>query len=177
MVRNLLGNRRSSKCGPMARRRSPQVRSFTAQLEILEDRTLLTAAPLGQEFYLPPQHHAFNYDGYLTGPSTQSPVTIAETYLRSHAADFGLLPSARDRYLIATNYMTQPTGATTLTFEQTFNGLPVEYADFDITVAANGQLLSVGGGFVPGLGQKAGQAAAVPALDATDSVAWAANGL
>ena len=66
--------------------------------EALEERRLLTTSGdststtgstntpielVDVEPYVPAQRSLFNYDGYLTGPSNQSPVAIAEAYLRT----------------------------------------------------------------------------------------------
>ncbi len=121
---------------------------FQRGFEPLEDRTLLTAS------YQPPQQFLFAQDGYLTGPSNASPIAIAENYLRNSASQLGILVSDIDNYIVTRNYVTQTTGATTLTFQQSFGGLPVFNANYNMTVAADGRLLAVGGGFVPGLSQK-----------------------
>lgn len=104
--------------------------------------------------YQPPTQFLMNTQGYLTGPSNDSPIAIAESYLRANAQQLGILSSDIDNYIVTTNYKTQTTGATTLTFQQSFGGLPVFNSNFNITVAADGRLLAVGGGFVPGLSQK-----------------------
>src|SRR6478736_9229742 len=128
------------------RRRLSQHFSF----ERLECRTLLSADP-NFATYLPQQHNLFNYGGYLTGPSSDAPITIADNYLRVHRADLGLVAGDLDNYLITTDYTTASTGITTLTFEQSLHGLAVANANFNITVLPDGRLLEVTGGFVPGL--------------------------
>ncbi len=147
-------------------------------LEFLEKRELL-AADLAANLlpYLPQQHNLFDYGGYLTDSSTQSPVTVAENYIRSHASDLGILPADLDNYIITTNYVTKTTGATTLTFEQSFDGLPVDNADFNITVTADGRLVEVAGGFVPDLSQHATGQPPAPVLSAEQAVAAAERGV
>jgi extracellular elastinolytic metalloproteinase len=122
--------------------------NFRRVFESLEDRTLLTAS------YQPPQHFLVNYDGYLTGPSAAPPLQIAQDYLRSSANDLGILASDLNNALVTTNYVTASTGATTLTLQQSLNGLPVFNAYYNVTVTSDGRVLSAGGGFVPGLSQK-----------------------
>ncbi len=147
------------------------LRATWLRLEYLEDRRLLHAGGLDDvPSYLPPQHQLFDYDGYLTAPSQAPPISIAENYLRSHVSDLGLLPSDLDNYVVTTNYVTETTGATTLTFQQSLHGLEVVNANFNMTVSASGQLLNVGGGFVRGLGQRASQPLATPALSAQQAV-------
>jgi len=138
-------------------------------LEALEDRALLSITP-----YLPQQHNLMTMGGYLTGPSTAAPVTIAENYLRSHATSMGLVSADFDEYLVTTNYVTQMTGATTLTFAQMYNGLQVFNSNFNITVAADGRLLSIGGGWVPGLSARPEQTPA-PSMTSNEAIVAAAN--
>ena len=88
---------------------------------MLEVRTLLTVTP-----YLPAQYNLFVSGGYLTAPSNATPVAIADSYLRSHASQMGLVAADFDHYAITTNYITKETGATTLTFEQTFHDDRIE---------------------------------------------------
>ena len=161
------------------------------RLETLEDRNLLSITPGnptptpgpdpeaadGSVVHLPAQFKLFDYQGYLSAPSTQSPITIAEQYIRSNAASLGIQASDLNNYIVTTNYVTKETGATTLTFQQSLNGLPVQNANFNITVAANGQLLSVMGGFISGLSTRAGQISAVPAMNSTNALVAASNSL
>ena len=155
------------------------------RLETLEQRNLLaitpgpdpSPTPPEEMAHLPAQHDQFDYNGFLTAPSAQAPVTIAEQYLRSHAADLGITPSDVNNYLVTTNYVTQVTGATTLTFAQSLHGLAVANANYNITVMPNGQLLSVMGGFVPGLTARANQISTVPGMSAQNALAAASNAL
>src|SRR5262249_37799443 len=98
-----------------------------------------------------------------------------ENYLRSHTAELGISNSDIDHYLITTNYVTQTTGATTLTFNQTLHGLPVFRATYNMTVARDGRLLEVAGGFVPGLGAQQSQPAPQPTLSSQQAIVSAAQ--
>ncbi len=143
-------------------------------VESLESRALLTATSLADvPIHLPEQFQLFNPSGYLTGPSNQTPIQVAEDYLRANTDALGLLPADLNNYFVTTNYVTQSTGATTLTFQQSLNGLPVANANFNITVAADGRLLSVAGGFVQGLSGQShpGPVASLTAPAAISSVA------
>src|SRR5262245_16364713 len=159
-------------------RQRPNVTISTARrnrlwLERLECRTLLSGEGT-LATYLPAQHNLFDYDGYLTNPSNDPPVKIAEDYLRDHASELGLTSGDLGHYLITTNYTTASTGITTLTFEQSLHGLPVEHSNFNITVMPDGRLLSVVGGFVPGLGARSDQISTTPQMSSRDAVTAAA---
>jgi extracellular elastinolytic metalloproteinase len=153
------------------------------RLESLEDRHLMSITPGDPDPHphpepvtvpnvvsMPSQQRHFNYDGFLTAPSNQTPIAIAEQYLRTNAGNLGMLASDVNNYLVTRNYVTQETGATSLTFQQTLNGLPVRNANFNITVMPNGQLLSVMGGFVSGLSTRANQFTTVPSVSAQSSL-------
>ena len=127
--------------------------------------------------YLPPQYSDLNYSGFLTAPSDAAAVTVAENYLRSNSIELGMLPSDLKDYLLTTNYVTESTGATTLTFQQSLHGIPVENANFNVTVSASGQLLEVAGGFVKGLTDRATQISTQPNMPASTAVAAAASNL
>jgi extracellular elastinolytic metalloproteinase len=141
------------------------------RLESLEERTLLHAGGLDDvPTYLPPQYSLFNYHGFLTAPSTAAPLEVANAFLHSHEGALGLLPGDLDNYFVTTNFVTQETGATTLTFQQSFHGSEVANANFNITVSATSQILSVAGGFVQGLGQRAAEQPRLPSISATQAV-------
>lgn len=158
---------RASRQQPGFRRRTL---TFRPVIESLEERSLLSVST-----YVPPQYDLFVPGGYLTGPSSAAPLTIAENYLRNNAASVGLVSADFDDYLVTTNYVTQSTGATTLTLAQTLHDLPVFNANFNITVAADGRLLSIGGGFVPGLRHQAELEFATPGMAADQAIVAAAN--
>ena len=150
-------------------RRSHEVRGggFMPVFETLEDRTMLTAA------HQPPQLFLVNSDGYLTGPSADAPLQIAQNFLRSRAGELGILSADFNDAIVTTNYVTATTGATTITLQQSFNGLPVFNANYNVTVARDGRVLSAGGGFVPGLSQRVGNV--VPSLDVKQALISAAG--
>src|SRR5262245_49894913 len=114
-------------------RARPRINGRRTWLEFLESRTYLSGDGLVPT-YLPAQHNLFNYQGFLCQPSNDAPVAVAERYLRAHVTELGLTLSDLDNYLVTTNYVTAATGITTLTFQQSLNGLPVDHANFNITV-------------------------------------------
>ena len=94
------------------------------------------------------QFHHFNSAGYLTGPASGTPVAIALDYLRSHADQFEVTTADFDEVNVWTNYVTDTTGVTHLSFRQMLNGLEVDGANFNANVARDGSLINVAGGFV-----------------------------
>jgi extracellular elastinolytic metalloproteinase len=147
----------------------PQL-GFTPQLELLESRLVLFAPTDGLgslEIYAVDfpyetfSNHLFNRDdlyndhaagAYLTGPSSDNPLTIAVDYLESHAADLGILPEDIANHVVAQNYVSEHTGVTHLTLRQTFGGVEVLGADIQVNITADGRIINVSGGFVEGLG-------------------------
>jgi Zn-dependent metalloprotease len=142
--------------------------------EILEDRSLLSWSN-GAPDYLPPQHHLFDYDGYLSSPSAAEPISIARDYLLENVDDLGLVPSDLDNLLVTTNYASSDTGVTHLTFQQTLHGLEVANAKLNVNIAHDGSVINVGGGFVPNLSSLAGQSAPLPGMTAEAAIVRAAE--
>src|SRR5262249_13040377 len=123
------------------------------RIEYLEDRTLLNVATALQNvpFYLPPQHELFNLAGFLTEPARADAQAIARTYLYGHTADLGITPADLSNAILTRNYVSDLTGTTHLTWQQSLNSLPVANANLTINVTAGGQVINVGGGFAANL--------------------------
>jgi extracellular elastinolytic metalloproteinase len=144
-------------------RRPDRGRRPRAQFEALEDRRLLAmSSPFG----------------FLTGPTPGEPLQVALNYLAEHGQDWGVAAEDLNR-LRVTDLYTDPTGAQTthIYLRQSLNGLDVAGAELVVNVTPRGEIINVGGGFVPGLaGQDAGQPPA-PTLSAADAVKAAAAAL
>ena len=143
--------------------------------EALEVRTVLDAAP----FELPPQYYLTNPDGFLTGPADGDPLDIARSYLVAHAPDLGLSAADLEGMKVTDRYVSDQTQATHLYLRQVVAGLEVAQADLSVHVAPAGQIISVGGGFVPGLTELVanGQIVLEPTLTAEEAAQRAAASL
>src|SRR5262249_20072725 len=144
-------------------------------LELLESRTLLDASA----GYLPTNHFLSNPHGFLTGPSTGEPLDIALSYVRGHAGELGLSQRDLAHPMVTDQYTDAATGLTHLYFRQQVLGLEVANADLSVTVSNSGQVLSVGGGFVPNLESTISQEQAwrQPQISAVQAVSLAAANL
>ena len=143
--------------------------------EVLEGRSLLTASP----FYLPPQHFLFDQSGYLTQPNSGDPLDIVARLSEqqrgrpwSGAADFA------DVHL-TDRYVSEETGVTHMYLRQSVAGLDVEHADLGIHITPLGEIIGIGGGFVPGLASQVdtGLISLTPTLNAEGAVRAAAASL
>jgi len=144
-------------------------RSRWTRIEQLEDRRLL--AGLGGDIaegefaathqiddhthsdlkYLPPQYVASGRDGFVSGPRSGAPLTVAMNYLRQNAGDFGLTTADLNNYVVKSQYKTAHNGVTHIALRQTHNGLEVLNSDITVNVAADGRIISAASSFVPGL--------------------------
>jgi extracellular elastinolytic metalloproteinase len=154
---------------------APRRQSRRTDLELLESRRLLAGAGFEDhdhahaplvESYVPAVSFHRDADGFLTGPAAGKPLDIALNYLRANAASFGLAPLDLESPIITSSYRDTLSGITHIYLMQEFNGLAVTNARMNVSVMPDGSILSVGGGFVPGLGAREADAAApVPRLD------------
>jgi extracellular elastinolytic metalloproteinase len=129
--------------------------------------------------YLPPQHWLISQNGYLTEPSAAQPLDIAKAYLVSHADELGLRPQDLLASVVTNQYTSADTGVTHIYLRQQYNGLEVANANLSVSITSDGRVLSVGGGFVAGLGDGQGtvHSAALPELTALDALARAGRHL
>src|SRR6516225_7921451 len=116
-------------------------------VEQLEDRSLPSSRSLLADLapYLP-QQQLLNQGGFLTGPTAGSAADIARNYLAAHASELGLTAPELDSAAVTRNYVSNLTGTTHLTFQQTMHGLAVANANFTVNVSARGEIINVGGG-------------------------------
>lgn len=118
-------------------------------LEQLEVRRLLSFIPDATD-YVSPQYALLDLNGFLSEPSTAPPIDIARNYLLAHVNQLGLMPADVASASITNEVVSGPSGTTHLYLQQTLEGLAVANARLNINVAANGQIISVGSGFVSG---------------------------
>lgn len=139
----------------------------------LEDRTV----PSGAGFYPPSQFH-YNTDLSAGADRAGDPLGIALDYLRGRTEQWGLTPADLAQPSLTSQYIDDDTGIYHGYLRQTAYGLPVVNADFSVAVAANGAVISIGGGFVADLEARlAGARVAGPILDPVAAIAHAATDL
>ena len=121
-------------------------RASRTVVESLEGRVLLAGEP-----YMLPQYALANLGSYLSPKSTQSPLTIATTYLTANADDLGLVVDDLKDFAITNQYTDPDTGTTHIYLRQTYGGLEVANANLSVNVAKDGRIINIGGGFVPSI--------------------------
>lgn len=113
---------------------------------------------------------------FLTGPSSQSPQSIADSYLKGDgAARFGLKSSDLEYVLDEGTYASEHTGVSHVFFNQFVNGVPVYRGVVQINVMPDGRVLNASSHFQTDAVQRAN--APVPTLSAADAVRAAARDL
>lgn len=120
---------------------------------------------------------AFQDGGFLTKPSGESPLQIAEQYIRANAEQLGFAGSESVTHVVTDSYESSHTGVTHIHLQQTLNGLPVENALLNVNVMPDGQILNVGSTFVGGISPEVEAGLQTePDLSAVDAVtAFAAS--
>jgi hypothetical protein len=136
--------------------------ALKAGFERLEPRVLLAGQLVDDghdhdheplvDAYVPPASFVYNPGGTLTGASRGRPLDIALNFLRNSAQQFGLDRADLEAPIVSSQY-TGDNGITYIYLTQEFNGLAVANSVMNVAVLPNGSILSVGGGFVPGLGE------------------------
>ena len=116
--------------------------------EQMEDRRLLSSLPEAA-YFVPEQHALLDLTGFLTGPSSAPANDIARNYMLAHASQLELSSADIASARLTDQIVSGPAGTTHLYLEQTINGLEVVNARINVNVSANGEVISVGGGFVP----------------------------
>ena len=141
--------------------------------EQLEDRLTPSAAPLP---YVPPSYF-FLDQTQAPAPANGAPLANALAYLNAHSADFGLTATDLAQSRVTDLYTDSNTGITHIYLRQTINGLEVENANINVSVAASGRVLTAGGGYVAGLSGLIGPGAPTPGITALQAVQFAADEL
>lgn len=161
---------RRGRPGLAAHRRSSGLR---LQADHLEERSL----PSGMN-YLPPSYFFSDQPSMpLSSPVKGEPLAIAKSYLTAHASDFHLLPADLTEAIVTSQYTDTDSGTTHIYLRQTVNGLPVNSADLNIAIAADGHVRSAGGGFVTGLNASLPAGTPLPATGPFEAVRAASLGL
>ncbi len=116
------------------------------ELERLEDRRLLAA-----DVYMPPRFHEIQTDQFLSGPAVGAPLGIALDYVRANAGDFGLTAGdLGDENIVVTDQFTDAsTGVTHIYLRQKLNDLEIAFANMNVNIARNGEVISAGSSFIP----------------------------
>ena len=114
-----------------------------------------------------------NYGDYLSGPSDEDPLTIAQNFLLAHPDLFGLDEAKLADFPVESNYTTAHNGVTHIVFRQTHEGSPFFDNSIQVNVNRNGQVISVGGDYDPDPVYPVME----PTLTATEAVAIAASRL
>lgn len=113
---------------------------------------------------------------FLTGPSSATPESIAEAYLKGPGtAHFGLAASDLEYTLDPATYQTAHNGVTHVFFNQFVHGVPVYRGVVQINVMADGRVLTASSNFQPDAIQRANSP--VPTLSADAAVSAAARDL
>ncbi|MBA3261120.1 MAG: M36 family metallopeptidase [Thermoleophilaceae bacterium] len=104
-------------------------------------------------------------DGFLTGPRAASPRRVALDYLGQRADAFGLDEDDLAAFELSHGY-TSESGATHLQWQQTYRGIPAFDEGLRANVAADGQLINIGGAPRPDLAV----ASTVPRIGAREAL-------
>jgi hypothetical protein len=110
------------------------------------------------------------YGGYLTGPSTSSPVTIARSFLERNAELYRLAPDDLANLVVFKRYVTKHNGVTQLYLQQRDGGRAVYGSGISFAIDRTGRILIAGGRYYPGTGTDA-----VASLSAAEAVARSAS--
>src|SRR5262245_10791447 len=134
-------------------RRIGQECGLALRFDRLEERCVLSAVATT---YFPHSQFLCRDGGFLSPPSSGTPLDIALSYVHAHASDLGLTASDLAAPFVTDFYSDNDTGISHVYLRQQVNGLEVDSADLSVTVTASGQVLRVGGGFVLGLNKSGG---------------------
>jgi len=107
-------------------------------------------------------------DGYLTSASTLAPRRIALRYVRQHASALGLKRNDVSTLHLRKSY-TDPAGITHLAWTQVVDGVQVFGNGLEAHVTEAGELISLQGAPVSGLGAMSADESTTPAVSATSA--------
>lgn len=131
---------------------------IAASVEHLEPLQMLSAAPID---LIARNDFVTSSTGYLTGPSSNPPATIGQSYLQQHFNELGLTAGDVSGLQITSQHVSSQSGATYIYYQQTYNGIPVQDSVANVTIAADGRVLSVGNHLIPNLAARINSAAPV----------------
>lgn len=129
---------------------------IAASVEHLESLQMLSAAPID---LIARNDFLTSSTGYLTGPSSSPAATIGQTYLQQHHDALGLTAADVTGLQITSQSVSSLSGATYIYYQQTYNGIPVQDSVANVTIAADGSVLSVGNRLIPNLAARINNAA------------------
>ncbi|MCC6443708.1 MAG: M36 family metallopeptidase [Armatimonadetes bacterium] len=114
-------------------------------------------------------HHLFRFKGALTGARSGKPADIALDFIASRSDLFGLDASDLAGFKLARNVTSGHNGASHLSFQQYYKGVPVVRGGITCNVDSQGRILSIGGDYVKRL-----QAPRPPRITPTEAIKKAA---
>jgi Zn-dependent metalloprotease len=91
------------------------------------------------------------YERRNLGSREQDPLTIANQYIQSHLADWGLLPRDIAELDILNRYTDVNSGITRIYFQQKFNGIPIHNAILNMNISKDGKVFYRVIAWYPGL--------------------------
>ncbi len=112
---------------------------------------------------------------YLTGPSEDDPLAIAESYVSANLGSLGLSAQDFADRVVTNRYTSAHNGVTHVYFGQRHAGIEVVNGLINVNVAADGRVINVGNRFLSDLAAKAN--ATAPSITAGEAVAVAAGEL
>jgi len=112
---------------------------------------------------------------YLTGPQSGNPLSIALSYLRTHADQLGLSASDLSDINVSNQYTDKSSGSTHIYLQQQHNSIGVFNAITVVNIAVDGSVMNVGNRFVANLASQvrttaAGRAAGQGIKDAAKAL-------
>ncbi len=91
-----------------------------------------------------------------TWAAAGSAVDVAREYAQQHKQDLGLTGPGLDEMAVSSEVYSRQSGVTHVYFQQRYRGIDVHTAILNVSVSADGQVLSASSRFVPGLAAAAG---------------------
>ncbi len=116
-----------------------------------------------------------NSSGFLSGKSTDSPADIAKQFMREHRAVLGLEPTDISDIAVSAQSTSSISQLSHVYLQQTYRGLDVFGAVANVSVMADGQILTVGNSFVPSVASSLNSLE--PKISPTQAVEAAARNL
>jgi extracellular elastinolytic metalloproteinase len=120
-------------------------------------------------------HTLWNPSGYLSAPDGRDARTVADSFIASSTSLLGLTSSDVVDVELTDRVYSEVSGVTHLYYQQRLHGVPVYNGQLHVNVAADGRVLSVNNGFLPGLASAV--SSLTPATEATAAVGRAADHL
>jgi hypothetical protein len=91
-----------------------------------------------------------------TWAAARSAVDVAREYAQQHKQELGLTGPGLDEMAVSSEVYSRQSGVTHVYFQQRYRGIDVHTAILNVSVSADGQVLSASSRFVPGLAAAAG---------------------